>query len=216
MKQGAIFDMDGLLFDTEKYYQECWEAQAGEFGVVHNPDFVKAVCGTSKETMFEVIRRYYPSVDVQEFVRRCMEAGERRMQVSIDEKPGVHEILDFFRERGVRMAIASSSPRRLIENNLKTAGITQYFDAVVSGQEVKRGKPDPEIFLRAAEELGLSPQDCYVFEDALNGIRAGAAAGCAAVMIPDLAQPTEEIYRIGAGVYKSLGEAVEGIRRGEI
>ncbi len=216
MKKGAIFDMDGLLFDTEKYYQESWQALAGEFGVVHNPDFLKAVSGTSKESMYEVIRTFYPTVDVQEFVRRCLEMVEKRAQVSIDEKPGLHEILEFFREHGVRMAIGSSSTRAVIENNLRMAGITDFFDAIVSGQEITRGKPDPEIFLLAAQGLGLPAQDCYVFEDAINGIRAGAAAGCAAVMIPDLAEPTEEIYRISAGVYGSLLQAVEAIRRGEI
>lgn len=216
MKKGAIFDMDGLLFDTEKYYQESWKTLAGEFGVVHNPDFLKAVSGTSRESMFEVIRTYYPSVDVQEFVRRCMQMVEERTRVSIDEKPGLHEILTFFRENGVRMAIASSSARGVIENNLRMAGITDYFAAVVSGQEIQRGKPDPQIFLLAAKELGLAPEDCYVFEDAINGIRAGAAAGCAAVMIPDMAEPTEEIYRISAGVYRSLNEAVEAVRKGEI
>lgn len=216
MKKGAIFDMDGLLFDTEKYYRDGWEQVAGEFGVTHNPEFPKAVCGTSKESMFEVIRAYYPSVDAEEFVRRCLEVVEARMRVSIDEKPGLHEILSFFRENGVRMAIGSSSARHAIENNLRMTGITEYFGVIVSGQEIQRGKPDPEIFLRAAKGLGLAPEDCYVFEDAINGIRAGAAAGCAAVMIPDMTEPTEEVYRIGAGVYGSLNEAADAIRRGEI
>ncbi|MCI8566337.1 MAG: HAD family phosphatase [Oscillibacter sp.] len=216
MKKGAIFDMDGLLFDTEKYYQESWVTLAGEFGVEHKPEFLKAVSGTSKESMFEVIRSFYPTIDVQEFVRRCLEMVEKRTQVSIDEKPGLHEILTFFRENGVRMAIGSSSTRAVIENNLRTAGITDYFDCIVSGQEIKRGKPDPEIFLLAAKGLGLSAEDCYVFEDAVNGIRAGAAAGCAAVMIPDLAEPTQEIYRISAGVYESLNQALLALRRGEI
>ena len=104
----------------------------------------------------------------------------------------------------------------MVEHNLELAGIAQYFDVVVSGQEVVYGKPEPDIFLLAAERLGLSPMDCYVFEDGINGVKAGLAAGCTTIMIPDLTPPTEELKHACAGIYSSLLEAKDAMLQHEI
>ena len=132
------------------------------------------------------------------------------------EKPGIHEMLSFMKENGVRIAVASSSPMETIQSNLERTGILSFFDVITSGQEVEKGKPEPDIFLLAAQRLELEPEDCYVFEDGSNGIHAGAAAGCATVMIPDLTEPNEELKNLTAGIYDSLMEAKEAIIRGEI
>ena len=92
----------------------------------------------------------------------------------------------------------------------------EYFDVVVSGFEVACGKPAPDVFLHAAEKLGLDPKDCYVFEDSISGVQAGFAAGCATVMIPDISQPTEELRKMYVGVYTSLLDAMEEIKAGKI
>lgn len=114
------------------------------------------------------------------------------------------------------MAVASSSPKFQVEKNLVRAGVREYFDAVVSGEEVLHGKPAPDIFLLAAEKIGIDPKDCYVFEDSINGIRAGVAAGSASVMIPDITQPDEEIRSICAAVCGSLLEVVDEIQAGTL
>ena len=119
-----------------------------------------------------------------------------------------------FRDR-LLIFTASSSDRKDIEENLKTAGIRDYFRAVVGGDQVEKGKPDPEIFLRAAKALELSPEDCYIFEDSFNGIRAAHAAGGMAVMIPDQVQPDEEIKGL-CKVYESFHRVLEDIRAGNI
>ena len=211
MKRGAIFDMDGLLFDTERLYQESWEVMAGQFGQVHNPEFPTAVAGTSGAGMAAVVQKYYPEVDSQAFIAGCLDRAAAIIQANLPEKPGVREILSFLRDHGVPAAVASSSARELVESNLRRAGILDYFDAVVSGQEVSRSKPDPDIFLLAAERIGIPPEDCYVFEDGINGARAGVAAGCATVMIPDLMQPTEDLRQNCAGIYQNLLEARNAI-----
>lgn len=127
-------------------------------------------------------------------------------------KPGAREILTFLQARGVKLAAASSSGRERILKNFRYAGLDSFFDAVVSGQEVARGKPEPDIFFLAAERIGCLPEACYVFEDSVNGIRAGIAAGCVTVMVPDLARPPEElaVSRICA----SLNEAKALIEQG--
>ena len=216
MKKGAIFDMDGLLFDTERLYKESWEVMAGQFGQVHNPEFPAAVAGTSGTGMEAVVRKYYPEVDPQAFIQGCMDRVAGIIRISVPEKPWAREILAFFREHNVPVAVASSSAREQIESNLRLTGLTDCFDAVVSGQEVTRGKPEPDIFLLAAEKIGISPEDCYVFEDGINGARAGVAAGCATVMIPDLMQPTEDLRQSCAGIYPDLLAERDAIGEGEI
>lgn len=190
---GAIFDMDGVLFDTERIYQQTWHELAQEHRVELGAGFLKTISGTNGERMRRVVEEYYQVPDGTAVVEECMKRMQKKLSQHVPVKDGVREILEFFRERGVRMAVASSSFPRQIEANLRGAGLREYFDAVVSGTEVKLGKPAPDIFLRAAERIGCRPGDCFVFEDSENGVRAGHAAGCITVMIPDLIEPSDAV-----------------------
>ncbi len=205
--KGAIFDMDGLLFDTEKIFQQTWNEIAEERKIQLSADFAKAISGTSGSHMQSVIEKYYGVADGSTIQHECIMRVAEKLKEHVPKKPGVCEILEFFKANGFRIAVASSSTKKQIENNLEIADIRSYFDAVVSGNEVKNGKPAPDIFLYAAEKIGCKPQDCYVFEDSQNGIRAGFAAGCKAIMIPDMIAPTEEMYRLSYRIYDSLSEA---------
>lgn len=216
MKTGAIFDMDGLLLDTERIYRDSWEIVAGKFGVAHKEQFPKAVCGTSGESMVAVVKEYYPQVDSQVFIEACKQLVKESVQKFVPEKPGIHEILHYFKQNGVKIAVASSSEAEVIKHNLEKVGVLDQFDALVSGQQVEHGKPAPDIFLEAARQIGCEPGDCYVFEDGRNGIKAGVAAGCTTIMIPDLTEPDDELEEICTGIYSSLIEAMEAIKRGEI
>lgn len=213
MKQGAIFDMDGLLLDTERVYQENWMETARRFGQTPFPEFPTAVSGTNGEEQRRVIRRYYPEVDAWAFQRDCISRVDGILNHRCaPEKPGAREILEFFRGKGVQTAVASSSGRERILSNLRQTGLENLFDAIVSGQEVAQGKPEPDIFLLAAERIGCAPEECYVFEDSINGVRAGMAAGCVTVMIPDLVPPPEGLAV--SRVCASLLEARELIEKG--
>lgn len=216
MKQGAIFDMDGLLFDTERMYRDSWKQSAQQFGLVHNPDFPRAVCGSSGAHMREIILQYYPQVDAKAFADDCILRVERELETHVPEKSGVRDILQYFKQHGVRVAVASSSKRATVLHNLKQADIFSYFDAIVSGDQVTHGKPAPDIFLLAAQQIGCEPENCYVFEDGTNGIRAGAAAGCTTIMIPDLTPPNAQLEQLCAGIYPSLSDAMNAIAGNEI
>ena len=216
MKQGAIFDMDGLLFDTERMYRDSWKQSAQQFGLVHNPDFPRAVCGSSGAHMREIILQYYPQVDAKAFADDCILRVERELETHVPEKTGVRDILQYFKQHGVRVAVASSSKRATVLHNLKQADILSYFDAVVSGDQVTHGKPAPDIVLLAAQQIGCEPENCYVFEDGTNGVRAGAAAGCTTIMIPDLTPPNEQLEQLCAGIYPSLSDAMNAIADNEI
>ena len=191
--KGAIFDMDGLMFDTERLYKQAWRAAGKEMGIDITDEFHRAVCGTSGEEMVRIIRAYYPDCDPDPLWRRCYAICLQMQREFLPEKPYLHEILYTSKEIGLRLAVASSTAPELVRENLSTAGVDGYFDAVVSGLQVAHGKPAPDIFLFASEKLGLDPKDCYVLEDSFNGVRSGYAAGCRTIMIPDLVQPTPEI-----------------------
>lgn len=217
MKKGAIFDMDGLMFDTERLYGESWMVMAEQFGQVPDPEFHKAAAGTAGETMRALIHRYYPDVDAQQLMDAVYHRVQALTAVEIPEKPGLRKILKGLKAHGLKLAVASSSPQATIERNLRTAGVMEYFDAVVSSihPDIKDGKPSPDVFLFAARQIGIPPEDCYVFEDSLNGIRAGYAAGAVSVMIPDTMEPTEEIRRL-CHVFPDLGAAMDAIEAGEL
>ena len=211
--KGAIFDMDGLLLDTERLYQESWVEMAKQFGQKPDPAFPSAVSGTNGEGMRQIIREYYPAVDAHAFQAGCV----ARVESILDEqgpmeKPGARELLEYFRARGIKTAVASSTGKNRILSNLRQTGLDTFFDAVVSGQEVTRGKPEPDIFLLAAERIGCAPEEFYVFEDSANGIRAGMAAGCVTVMVPDMVPPSKNLPV--SRVCVSLHEAKDLIEKG--
>ena len=217
MKPGAIFDMDGTLFDTEKLYRKAWLSVAPEFGVEPNYDLPIAACGTNMgEESVRVVESFYPHIDCKRYVERVLELVEACREQGLELMTGVAEILNFFRDANVKMAVASSSPVAIIEENLSRKNLRGYFDVLVGGDMVKHGKPAPDIFKLAAEKLNIAAADCYIFEDSFNGIRAAHAAGGAAIMIPDTMQPTDEIKALCAGVFVNLSTAQQAISEGQL
>ena len=204
---GAIFDMDGLLIDSERIFQRIWRELAAEAGVILDDTFAEAMCGSSGKVTEAVLRRYVPGVDPLPMMAECNRRVIEIEKDGIPLKTGAVEILEGMKRRGFRTALASSSPVDMIRKNMQITGLGVYFDELVSGTEVRRGKPEPDIFLLAAGRLGLPACNCYVFEDSVNGVRAANAAGCMAVMVPDLVQPTPEVRALCHGVYPDLSAA---------
>ena len=217
MKHGAIFDMDGTLFDTEKLYWGAWLDAAEEFGEKKNPALPSAVSGTSLDGYTrQIVKSFYPNIDAEAYIARVLELARSLTEKNLELMAGVEDILKFFKAAGVHMAVASSAKVTVIENNLNRTNLRGYFEVLVGGDKVSNGKPAPDIFLLAARELNLEPSDCYIFEDSLNGIRAANSSSGVAIMIPDTVQPTDEIKKICAAIYPSLIEAKLSIERGEI
>ena len=212
MKKGAIFDMDGLMFDTERVYQETWEELGAEYGVTLGDAFAREICGTAGDREKEILCRYYHTDDAESLLKENARRVRQKLTKVVPEKPGIREILAFFKENGVRTAVASSSPIELIRHNLVQTGLDQYIDSMISGANLEHGKPAPDVFLKAAESIGLPAEDCYVFEDAYNGVRAGHAAGAYTVMIPDILPPDDEMRAKADLICDTLTEALAIIR----
>lgn len=207
MNFSAIFDMDGTLIDTQKIYVEAWEIAGRLQGFEGLGDCVKYVCGLKHEDSIKFAKSRYPELDTERFFADYFPYAQEHKSTKL--LPGAKELLEFLRSHGIKMAIASSSPKEEIYESLTSAGIVDFFDVIVSGYEVKSGKPAPDVFLLAAEKLGVSPDTCFVFEDATNGVRAAYNAGMRCFGIPDVAIFDDEIVSKSFAIIKSLDEAIK-------
>ena len=216
LKRGAIFDMDGTLFDTEKLYRQAWIETADTFGVERKPEMATVMSGSSVQNILIKIPQFFPEVDANEYFLRVVKRVKKEIEAKLEIKSGVVEILNFFHENKIPMAIASSSETDAIFKNIKRAGIDNFFSAIVGGDQITEGKPAPDIFLSAAKKINLPPEDCYVFEDSANGIRAASAANCAPIMVIDTIPPLPEIRELCAGIFNNMFEALDAIKRNEI
>ena len=200
--RACIFDQDGTMFDTERLFGIAWREAVNRLGLAPPVDdaFHDSLCGTAGETMLSRIRARYPSADPAAIRDLCFRLCFEMQDSDLTEKPGLHDIVDALRARGIRLAIGSSTRRSQILRNLRRSGLDNAFEVVVSGDDIAHSKPHPECFLKAAAALGLPPSDCCVFEDSFNGVRAARSAGCITIMIPDRIQPTDEIRALADAV----------------
>lgn len=210
----VIFDMDGVIVDTERVYRSGHLHAAKLLGLPEEmmreaSERVAGVTAELERQIMEKIFASFPQYDYEEAFHICREYFNNAVEAGeIELKPGAEQILRTLKDKGVPVGLASSSSRELIEKVLERHDVLRYFDVAVSGDMVRRGKPDPEIFLLCAAKLGISREDyckTFVIEDSYNGIRAAYAAGMRAVMVPDLLPPTEEMYA-KATVLPSLAE----------
>ena len=214
MIKGAVFDMDGLMFDTERLVYENWQSMMDEYGYPYDIEFFKQTVGKrKKEVHLMYLARFGDDFPYWQYAdegkARYVEHIKRE---GIPVKKGLYDILEYFKGSGVKIALATSTSRQTSELNLKIAKVSDYFDALVCGEDVKNGKPHPEVFLTAAERLGLEPRDCAAFEDSINGIKSAYAAGMTTVMVPDFLQPTDEIKPMITHLCRDLNEAIDQIR----
>ena len=209
-----IFDMDGVIFDSERLYIDCCIEVAEKLGMDQIVETCHRCIGVTTEVTRAILLETYRDIDL---VDRFREQSVALVRSKIDSgllelKPGVRELLDFLRAKGCHIAIASSTRTDIVEKELADAGLIGYFSAVVGGDRAQRSKPNPDIFLKAAELLGEKPENCVVIEDSFNGIRAAKAAGMTAIMVPDQLVPDEEIRGLADFVLPSLLVVKEQIK----
>ena len=209
-----IFDMDGVIFDSERLYIDCCIEVAEKLGMDQIVETCHRCIGVTTEVTRAILLETYRDIDLVDRFREQSVALVRSIIDSglLELKPGVRELLDFQRAKGCRIAIASSTRTDIVEKELADARLIGYFSAVVGGDRAQRSKPNPDIFLKAAELLGEKPENCVVIEDSFNGIRAAKAAGMTAIMVPDQLVPDEEIRGLADFVLPSLLVVKEQIK----
>ncbi len=212
----VIFDMDGILLDSEVLYIECWHEIAEEKHIEDLDSILSDCAGVTIQAAEQVfIRKYGPDVPYWEYRRAVMERYDEKYKIKkFPLKPGAQEILDWLRERRVPMALATSTAGELAMMELDDFGFTPYFGAIITGDMCSRSKPAPDIFLTAAEGIGADPGHTLVLEDSFDGIRAAHNAGMIPVMVPDARQPSDEIRSLARHVFRDLFEVMDWLDNG--
>lgn len=202
----VIFDMDGLMFDTERMSLDAFRAAASKQGYEDtNGTFFRIIGRNVRDADMILAEDFGPAfpIDLIRKDRLAILDGMRRKN-GIPIKEGLLHLLQFLDELDIRRAVASSSDTSIVMETIRSHSLEQFFEAFVCGDEVMKGKPDPEIFLKAAKKMRVQPSECVVLEDSESGIQAAYAAGMTPIAIPDLKQPSESTKRLVHAIVKSL------------
>jgi HAD superfamily hydrolase (TIGR01509 family) len=216
--KAVIFDMDGLMFDSERIGRDAWIQAGKEFGYEISEEQYALLLGhtvsDAAQIFLGIFGDNFPFYKIR--AHRLQSAKEYYIQYGVPLKPGLPELLDWLEENDIPKAVATSTDHSPAMEKLTQTGIVERMNAVITGDQIKNGKPAPDIFLAAAEIMAASPPNCMVLEDSEAGIRAAHAAGMVPVMVPDLKPPSEEVRRLAHRIVSSLNEVRELLANGRI
>lgn len=207
--QAVLFDMDGLMFDTERLYVKAWKEVGKQLGIPIDDRFLipsRGLVRADSRKLFEQL--YKPTIDYSEIIDLRQEMMEKELKKGIDCKSGLMELLDYLKKNQYKIALATSTPKERAIRMLEETGTEKYFDGFVFGDMIERGKPEPDIFIKAAQKVQVPAENCLVLEDSGNGIRAGKKAGCYVIMIPDLVPATAEIEELLDEKFSNLTKVI--------
>jgi HAD superfamily hydrolase (TIGR01509 family) len=206
----VIFDMDGLMFDTERIAVDAWQRAGELLGYEISPTLVIETIGLNRQDTQAVLLSHLGSAfPYQEARRLRIQYAEDVIALNgVPIKDGLHSLLDFLDGAGIRKAVATSTERTRALKLLGLAGVRDRFDVVVRGDEVPRGKPNPDIFLAAAARLHCDPSNCMVLEDSESGLKAAYLAGMLPVLVPDLKMPSTQTETLAFRTFRSLVEVM--------
>lgn len=212
--KAVVFDMDGVIFDSERLVLKSWKMVADRENIPEIEETVRKCLGTNRE----VSRRIFLEAYGEDFPYDTLKqeaAGIYHRMADGGKLPlmrGVRELLGFLREEKRKIALASSTREEVVVAELRDAGLLEFFDEVVCGDMLQRSKPEPDIYLMACERIGVDPKEAYAVEDSYNGIRSAYAAGMHPVMVPDMMPPTEEMEEKSEIILTSLEELQDYFR----
>ncbi|MGN0605448.1 MAG: HAD family hydrolase [Oscillospiraceae bacterium] len=198
MVKGVIFDMDGLMIDTEKLLMRFWIQASVEMGFDMHEEHVLQIRSLAPKYAIEKMHGFFgDEFDYYKVKKRRIELmNEYLKENDIEKKYGLDELLEYLTQNGYKKAVATATDLERTTGYLKKLNIIHYFDEIVTASMVENGKPAPDIYLMAAEKINLNPSECFALEDSPNGILSAYRAGCKPVMIPDLSQPDEDTLKL--------------------
>ncbi len=212
--RGVLFDLDGLILDTEILYSRFWMEACHFYGFPMTYEQSLTMRALDRRKGAAMLEHYFgPGIDYLKTRTKRVELMEEFVDAhGVGLKPGIRELLAFLDDQGIATAITSSSPIPRIQKYLGFHGLENSFHKLCSGRDVPLGKPAPDIYLAGAAALGLRPQECLALEDAPSGIRSAHDAGCYTVMVPDQDQPSQETQALLHGKADSLLDVIDMLR----
>lgn len=215
--KAVIFDMDGVIFDSERLVLEGWQEIAAKYGIKGIEEVLPRCLGVNAQATREIFREYYgQDFPYDEYKKEASALFHSRYgNGKLPLKPGVKEILSYLKENGYLVGLASSTRQAIVEQEIRDAGLMPYFDNLVCGDMLKSSKPEPDIYLKACENLDVEPRMAVAVEDSYNGIRSAKRAGMVPVMVPDMVQPDEEMRSLAHKICKDLFEVKNWISETE-
>ncbi len=214
--RGILFDMDGTMFDTEKISVDAMRQVAKEYGVSVEYESALEFLGLPRqEIQKQFLLKFGHDFDYANYrLDKIAYQNAIIQEKGVPIKPGLLELLEYAQEQEIPCCIATSTSRERTDDLLYRAGVQRYFSAVVCGEDVEKGKPNPDIFLYAAKKIGVNPEDCLVIEDSRNGILAASAAKMFSVLIPDLVPVDDEMRNAAHMICESLYDVLEYLKKG--
>lgn len=209
--KGVISDMDGVILDTEKLYVRFWCEAANFYGYPMERSHALSIRSMARPLAIERLKSYFgEDFDYYAVHSKRIELMDKYIEENgIEAKAGAETLLSYLKENGYRVALATATGFERTKKYLGQLGLYKYFDEIVCAAMVECGKPEPDIYLYAAEKLGLKPQECIALEDSQNGIKSASSAGCKTVMVPDLDEPADEIKPLLYDVADGLESVIE-------
>lgn len=209
MIKAVIFDMDGTMLDTEHVKEEGLKYVGESLNVKIDDQTLTQIRGTNNTRLKEILCNKFEGLNVEKLLETREKYVEKYFENNpIEPKKGLLELLEFLKNHDYKMAVASSSNLEVIKKYLKKVGVFDYFDVIIGGDIVTKGKPDPEIYLKCIEQLNLSKEECIGVEDTANGVLSIYRAGMKPIMIPDLEEPSKEIENLVYAKLESLSDVI--------
>lgn len=208
--QAVVFDMDGLMFDSERYVQKSWDIAGEKLGygpLGHNIVNTLGTNLTNRKKYF--LEHYGNDFPFDEFLETYRNAYFEMAKDGTPAKKGLHEVLEVLKKKKLKIGVATSSSREHALDNFEREGIMEYFDSIITGEMIKHGKPEPDIYIESCRQLKVDPSKAIALEDAINGIRAAYGAGMNPLMIPDIIKDSSQVDDILFGKCESLLEFAE-------
>ena len=213
--KAVIFDMDGVIFDSERMVLDCWEKVGEKYHLSDIREVLTECIGTNKERTKEIIYEHYgESFAYDKLAKEASLLYHDAVKADgLPVKKGVRELLEYLKQNEISVGLASSTRLAVVEEELKQAGLYDYFLVVVGGDQLKRSKPNPDIYLMTCEKMKVLPKDAYAIEDSYNGIRAAHSAGMMPVMVPDILPATVEMQKMSVIVLENLLQVEDYFRQ---